>query len=210
MMAESYTPGGMGLIRNQLGKWVNTTSREVALDTAAKANAIEKEGVAYLQSLPADLRQALKDHAHSPVNGLLKGSNRQVAEALDEAFYNAPQLPKGTLLYRGENAAGRMADAAKGAERYPTYVATSLDINTAKGFKSRADDSGHLNMITPVGDKQYLLPGRFDSELEVLLPRYGIVKPAQMKAPPSVDNVLSYDAMYASGGSVALKPKQGA
>ena len=210
MLAESYTPGGMGLIRNQLGKWVNTTSREVALDTAAKANAIEKEGVAYLQSLPADLRQALKDHGIRPVNGMLRGDNRAKAEALDQAFYNAPQLPKGTLLYRGENAAGPMADFANVHERFPYYLPTSLDIHTAKGFKKLADDKGTLNMVVPTGDTQYLLPGKFDTELEVLLPRHGVLKSAPMKAPPSVDKVLSYDALYASGGSVALKPKQGA
>lgn len=210
MLAESYMPGGMGLIRNQLGKWVNTTSREVALDTATKANAIEKEGVAYLQSLPADLRQALKDHGIRPVNGMLRGDSRAKAEALDQAFYNAPQLPKGTLLYRGENAAGPMADFANVHERFPYYMPTSLDIHTAKGFKKLADDEGTLNMVVPTGDTQYLLPGKFDTELEVLLPRHGVLKSAAMKAPPSVDKVLSYDAMYASGGTVALKPKQGA
>jgi hypothetical protein len=50
-----------------------------------------------------------------------------------------------------------------------------------------------------------LLPGKFESEFEVLLPRSGEVRRANVVAPKDVDSVYLYDSRnYAKGGSVSV------
>lgn len=201
--AGDYIKPKETLIIKEGDKWVNATPREAALDIAGKANKIEKEGAAYKASLPADVREALNQNFLKPVNSLLRSSNRARAEALDEAFRNAPELPKNTQLYRGANKKSTMQSMADEFESYPFYIPTSLDMSIAKRFKDVAEDAGDLSLILPTSNTQYLLPGKFESEFEVLLPRSGEVRRANVVAPKDVDSVYLYDSRnYAKGGSV--------
>jgi hypothetical protein len=203
--AGDYIKPKETLIIKEGDKWVNATPREAALDIAGKANKIEKEGAAYKASLPADVREALNQNFLKPVNSLLRSSNRARAEALDEAFRNAPELPKNTQLYRGANKKSTMQSVADEFEPYPFYIPTSLDMSIAKRFKDVAEDAGDLSLILPTSNTQYLLPGKFESEFEVLLPRSGEVRRANVVAPKDVDSVYLYDSRnYAKGGSVSV------
>ena len=184
------------------GKWVNENAAEALLGRAEQATSIEELSKKYFASLPADIREILQRHSTAPVNHLLRKPNlRERAEALDQAFYNAPSLPKDVTLFRGEAENGPLRIYSDTGDRFPYYIPTSLNRKTAARFAAVSDDAGSLNLIRPQGDTQFMTAPHFAGEQEVILPRQGMLESAD--APRNVDAAYTYDAKYAKGGLVS-------